>query len=74
MLVELETAFDLLTVITRPTIAFFIPLSRPAVIFADVQGFLGKSLASNLALNVSICNASSSSDNVRTVPVKCTAW
>ena len=46
--------------------------AKPSV-FVDSHGFFGNSRASNLALSASICAASSSSDIVRTGPVRCTA-
>ena len=74
LLVELEAALDLLDRHRQADDRLLHRLQRPAVILADVQGRFGDSQASNFALSVSICDESSSSDNFRTGPVRCTAW
>src|SRR6185437_13784650 len=62
------------TAMTKPTMAFFMVCNRAVVILSDVQGFFGKSLSSNFAVSVSTCTASSSSETLRTGPLRCTDW
>jgi len=74
VLVELETALDHLqqTVITRPTIAFFISSRRPGRHLHDYfQGGFWHEQLSNFALIASSADRVRESESLRTVPVRC---
>ena len=74
VLVELEAALDLFNRHLETHNRFLQRFQPPGRHLDDSHGFFGSSRSSNLALSVSICSASSSSDIARTGPVRCTAW